>query len=79
MVSSRVEETTGLGAAKGYGTTLGYGTTTGYGTMGRKDTFGGIKEYRESGVNMAFLDSYFSEVNHYIVPSKIWRMVISHY
>ncbi|KAM3840425.1 desmoglein-4-like [Vipera latastei] len=61
MVSSGVEETTGLGAAKGYGTTLGYGTTTGYGTMGRKDTYGGIKEYRESGVNMAFLDSYFSE------------------
>ncbi|KAL7984342.1 hypothetical protein Chor_002912 [Crotalus horridus] len=54
-------DSSGLGAAKGYGTTLGYGTTTGYGTMGRKDTFGGIKEYRESGVNMAFLDSYFSE------------------
>ncbi|XP_013916493.1 PREDICTED: desmoglein-1-gamma-like [Thamnophis sirtalis] len=61
MVSSGIEETTGLGATKGYGTALGYGTTTGYGTMGRKDTFGGIKEYRESGVNMAFLDSYFSE------------------
>ncbi|KAG8133552.1 hypothetical protein E2320_011323, partial [Naja naja] len=61
MVSSGIEETTGLGATKGYGTTLGYGTTAGYGTMGRKDTYGGIKEYRESGVNMAFLDSYFSE------------------
>uniref|UniRef100_A0A8D2JI29 Desmoglein 1 n=1 Tax=Varanus komodoensis TaxID=61221 RepID=A0A8D2JI29_VARKO len=62
MVSTGVEETTGLGTAKGYGTTAGYGTTTGYGTTGRKETFGGtIKEYRESGVNMAFLDSYFSE------------------
>ncbi|XP_026526160.1 desmoglein-1-alpha-like [Notechis scutatus] len=67
MVSSGIEETTGLGVTKGYGTTLGYGTTggygttAGYGTMGRKDTYGGIKEYRESGVNMAFLDSYFSE------------------
>ncbi|KAJ7338773.1 hypothetical protein JRQ81_012675 [Phrynocephalus forsythii] len=59
------EETTGLGAVKGYGTTgiTGYDTTTGYGTTGRtKETYGGtIKEYRESGVNMAFLDSYFSE------------------
>ncbi|XP_058033483.1 desmoglein-1-like isoform X1 [Ahaetulla prasina] len=61
MVSSGIEETTGLGATKGYGTGLGYGTTTGYGLTGRKDTFGGIKEYRESSVNMAFLDSYFSE------------------
>lgn len=68
MGNTGVEEVTGLGAAKGYGTTaeygntVGYGTTTGYGT-GRKETFGGtIKEYRESGVNMAFLDSYFSEV-----------------
>ncbi|XP_063155291.1 desmoglein-1-like [Candoia aspera] len=61
IVSSGVEETTGLGAVKGYGTTFGYGTTTGYGTTGRRETFGGIKEYRESGVNMAFLDSYFSE------------------
>ncbi|KAH0617754.1 hypothetical protein JD844_016305 [Phrynosoma platyrhinos] len=57
------EETTGLGAVKGYVPTVGYETTTGYGTTGRtKETFGGtIKEYRESGVNMAFLDSYFSE------------------
>nr|XP_060631197.1 desmoglein-1-like [Anolis sagrei ordinatus] len=57
------EETTGLGAVKGYGQTVGYETTTGYGTTGRtKETYGGtIKEYRESGVNMAFLDSYFSE------------------
>ncbi|XP_072854986.2 desmoglein-4 [Pogona vitticeps] len=59
------EETTGLGAVKGYGTTgtIGYDTATGYGTTGRtKETYGGtIKEYRESGVNMAFLDSYFSE------------------
>ncbi|XP_077208636.1 desmoglein-4-like [Paroedura picta] len=55
------EETTALGAAKGYGTTLDYGTT-GYGTTGRKEIYGGtMKEYRESGVNMAFLDSYFSE------------------
>ncbi|XP_054840895.1 desmoglein-1-like [Eublepharis macularius] len=64
VVSS--EETTALGAAKGYGTTVDYGTTgygtTGYGTTGRKEIYGGtIKEYRESGVNMAFLDSYFSE------------------
>lgn len=62
------EETTGLGAVKGYGTTgiTGYDTATGYGTTGRtKETYGGtIKEYRESGVNMAFLDSYFSEVTH---------------
>ncbi|KAJ6662169.1 hypothetical protein lerEdw1_012635 [Lerista edwardsae] len=62
-----VEEVTGLGAAKGYGTTVEYGNTAGYGTMtgygtGRKEAFGGtMKEYRESGVNMAFLDSYFSE------------------
>lgn len=72
-MSSGVEETTGLGATKSYGTTLGYGNTgygttgygtTGYGTTGRKEAFGGtLKEYRESGVNMAFLDSYFSEVN----------------
>uniref|UniRef100_A0ACB8FD01 Uncharacterized protein n=2 Tax=Sphaerodactylus townsendi TaxID=933632 RepID=A0ACB8FD01_9SAUR len=55
------EETTALGAAKGYGTTVDYGTT-GYGTTGRKEMYGGtMKEYRESGVNMAFLDSYFSE------------------
>ncbi|XP_015270040.1 PREDICTED: desmoglein-1-like [Gekko japonicus] len=55
------EETTALGAAKGYGTTVDYGTT-GYGTTGRKEIYGGtMKEYRESGVNMAFLDSYFSE------------------
>ncbi|XP_070798431.1 desmoglein-4-like [Pituophis catenifer annectens] len=59
IMSSGMEETTGLGTTKDYG--LGYGTTTGYGTTGRKETYGGIKEYRESGVNMAFLDSYFSE------------------
>ncbi|XP_062986739.1 desmoglein-1-beta-like [Elgaria multicarinata webbii] len=61
MVGTGVEETTALGATKEYGTTLGYGQTSGYGTMGRKEAFGTIKEYRESGVNMAFLDSYFSE------------------
>lgn len=64
-MSSGMEETTGLGTTKDYG--LGYGTTTGYGTTGRKETYGGIKEYRESGVNMAFLDSYFSEVNYFIL------------
>ncbi|XP_060134199.1 desmoglein-1-alpha [Zootoca vivipara] len=61
-VSTGVEETIGLGAVKGYGTNVDYGATTGYGTTGRKEAYGGtLKEYRESGVNMAFLDSYFSE------------------
>uniref|UniRef100_A0A8D0L7P6 Desmoglein 1 n=1 Tax=Sphenodon punctatus TaxID=8508 RepID=A0A8D0L7P6_SPHPU len=62
VTSGGVEEITGLGTVKGYGTAGGYGTAAGYGTTGRKESIGGtIKEYREGGVNMAFLDSYFSE------------------
>ncbi|KFP99803.1 Desmoglein-1-alpha, partial [Leptosomus discolor] len=58
-VASGVEETTGVG----YGTGTGYGTAGGIsGTGEAKGSIGGtIKEYREGGVNMAFLDNYFSE------------------
>ncbi|KFQ90114.1 Desmoglein-1, partial [Phoenicopterus ruber ruber] len=58
-VVSGVEETTGVG----YGTGTGYGTAGGIcGTGEAKGSMGGtIKEYREGGVNMAFLDNYFSE------------------
>lgn len=63
MVTSGPEETTGLGTAVAYGTTNSYGAATAYGTMGKKESIGGtLREYREGGVNMAFLDSYFSEV-----------------
>lgn len=60
VVASGVEETTGVG----YGTGTGYGTAGGIsGTGEAKGSIGGtIKEYREGGVNMAFLDNYFSEV-----------------
>ena len=60
VVASGVEETTGVG----YGTGTGYGTAGGIsGTGEAKGSVGGtIKEYREGGVNMAFLDNYFSEV-----------------
>uniref|UniRef100_A0A8C3I7L3 Desmoglein 1 n=1 Tax=Chrysemys picta bellii TaxID=8478 RepID=A0A8C3I7L3_CHRPI len=62
VVTSGLEETTGLGTAVGYGTTNSYGAATAYGTMGKKESIGGtLREYREGGVNMAFLDSYFSE------------------
>uniref|UniRef100_A0A8C4U3T7 Desmoglein 1 n=1 Tax=Falco tinnunculus TaxID=100819 RepID=A0A8C4U3T7_FALTI len=59
VVASGVEETTGVG----YGTGTGYGTAGGIsGTGEAKGSAGGtIKEYREGGVNMAFLDNYFSE------------------
>ncbi|NWV89960.1 DSG1A protein, partial [Machaerirhynchus nigripectus] len=59
VVASGVEETTGVG----YGTGTGYGTAGGISGMGEaKGSIGGtIKEYREGGVNMAFLDNYFSE------------------
>ncbi|NXI72791.1 DSG1A protein, partial [Anseranas semipalmata] len=59
VVASGVEETTGVG----YGTGTGYGTAGGIsGTGEAKGSTGGtIKEYREGGVNMAFLDNYFSE------------------
>ncbi|GAB0182535.1 desmoglein-1-like [Grus japonensis] len=59
VVASGVEETTGVG----YGTGTGYGTAGGIsGTGEAKGSVGGtIKEYREGGVNMAFLDNYFSE------------------
>nr|XP_009687719.1 PREDICTED: desmoglein-1-like [Struthio camelus australis] len=58
-VPSGVEDTT----AVGYGTGTGYGTAGGIsGTGEAKGSCGGtIKEYREGGVNMAFLDNYFSE------------------
>ncbi|NWI92276.1 DSG1A protein, partial [Pitta sordida] len=58
-VASGVEETTGVG----YGVGTGYGTAGGIsGTGEAKGSIGGtIKEYREGGVNMAFLDNYFSE------------------
>ncbi|NXL90356.1 DSG1A protein, partial [Alectura lathami] len=53
VVASGVEETTGVG----------YGTAGGISGTGEvKGSIGGtIKEYREGGVNMAFLDNYFSE------------------
>ncbi|KAM6210784.1 desmoglein-4-like [Sarcoramphus papa] len=59
VVASGVEETTGVG----YGTGTGYGTAGGISATGEaKGSIGGtIKEYREGGVNMAFLDNYFSE------------------
>ncbi|KFP81782.1 Desmoglein-1-alpha, partial [Apaloderma vittatum] len=59
VVASGVEETTGVG----YGTGTGYGIAGGIsGTGEAKGSVGGtIKEYREGGVNMAFLDNYFSE------------------
>ncbi|KAK2511904.1 Dsg4 [Columba guinea] len=59
VVASGVEETTGVG----YGTGTGYGTAGGVSGTGEvKGSVGGtIKEYREGGVNMAFLDNYFSE------------------
>ncbi|NXH95483.1 DSG1A protein, partial [Pachycephala philippinensis] len=59
VVASGVEETTGVG----YGTGTGYGTAGGISGAGEaKGSIGGtIKEYREGGVNMAFLDNYFSE------------------
>ncbi|XP_010071913.1 PREDICTED: desmoglein-1-like [Pterocles gutturalis] len=58
VVASGVEETTGVG----YGTGTGYGTAGGIsGTGEAKGSIGGTKEYREGGVNMAFLDNYFSE------------------
>lgn len=55
-----VEETTGVG----YATGTGYGTAGGVSGTGevKGSTGGTIKEYREGGVNMAFLDNYFSEV-----------------
>uniref|UniRef100_A0A8C5T8P3 Cadherin Y-type LIR-motif domain-containing protein n=1 Tax=Malurus cyaneus samueli TaxID=2593467 RepID=A0A8C5T8P3_9PASS len=58
-VASGAEETTGVG----YGTGTGYGTAGGISGTGEvKGSIGGtIKEYREGGVNMAFLDNYFSE------------------
>ncbi|EOB08729.1 Desmoglein-4, partial [Anas platyrhynchos] len=54
-----VEETTGVG----YATGTGYGTAGGVSGTGevKGSTGGTIKEYREGGVNMAFLDNYFSE------------------
>uniref|UniRef100_A0A8C3JNI7 Cadherin Y-type LIR-motif domain-containing protein n=1 Tax=Calidris pygmaea TaxID=425635 RepID=A0A8C3JNI7_9CHAR len=57
--ASGVEETTGVG----YGTGTGYGTAGGISGTGEvKGSVGGtIKECREGGVNMAFLDNYFSE------------------
>ncbi|KAM7177038.1 desmoglein-1-like [Macrochelys suwanniensis] len=62
VVTSGLEETTGLGTAVGYGTANSYGAATAYGTMGKKESIGGtLRDYREGGVNMAFLDSYFSE------------------
>ncbi|KAM6088537.1 PREDICTED: desmoglein-1-like [Chlamydotis macqueenii] len=59
VVASGVEETTGVG----YGTGTGYGTAGGISGTGEvKGSVGGtIREYREGGVNMAFLDNYFSE------------------
>ncbi|XP_014792376.1 PREDICTED: desmoglein-1-gamma-like [Calidris pugnax] len=59
VVASGVEETTGVG----YGTGTGYGTAGGISGTGEvKGSVGGtIKECREGGVNMAFLDNYFSE------------------
>ncbi|NXC38090.1 DSG1A protein, partial [Penelope pileata] len=59
VVASGVEETTGVG----YGTGTGYGTAGGISGTGevKGSTGGTIKEYREGGVNMAFLDNYFSE------------------
>uniref|UniRef100_A0A8C3SIQ0 Desmoglein 1 n=1 Tax=Chelydra serpentina TaxID=8475 RepID=A0A8C3SIQ0_CHESE len=62
VVTSGLEETKGLGTAVGYGTANSYGAATAYGTMGKKESIGGtLRDYREGGVNMAFLDSYFSE------------------
>ncbi|XP_019402923.1 PREDICTED: desmoglein-1-like [Crocodylus porosus] len=63
---SGFEETTGLGTGH---LTTDYGTATGYatagaisGTMDKKGVFGGtVKEYREGGMNMTFLENYFSE------------------
>lgn len=74
VVASGVEETTGVG----YGTGTGYGTAGGISGTGEvKGSIGGtIKEYREGGVNMAFLDNYFSEVMtrsslHYICKPTV--------
>ncbi|XP_006899626.1 PREDICTED: desmoglein-4 [Elephantulus edwardii] len=53
---SGVELNTGVGTAAG----LVAGSATGA-TRRRSSTIGTLREYAESGVNMAFLDSYFSE------------------
>ncbi|NWI70858.1 DSG1 protein, partial [Todus mexicanus] len=58
-IASGVEETTGVG----YGAGTGYGTAGGISGTGEvKGSIGGaMKDYREGGVNMTFLDNYFSE------------------
>nr|XP_004484226.2 desmoglein-4 [Dasypus novemcinctus] len=56
--ASGVELNTGLGTAAGL---VAVGAA---GTMRRSSTMGTLREYSESGVNMAFLDSYFSEKAH---------------
>ncbi|XP_076992211.1 desmoglein-4 [Tamandua tetradactyla] len=53
--ASGVELNTGLGAAYGLVAIGGAGATR------RSSTIGTLREYAESGMNMAFLDSYFSE------------------
>ncbi|NWR04951.1 DSG1A protein, partial [Paradoxornis webbianus] len=67
-VASGVEETTGVG----YGTGTGYGTAGGISGTGEvKGSIGGtIKEYREGGVNMAFLDNYFSEKKAFVYADE---------
>ncbi|XP_006113663.2 desmoglein-1 [Pelodiscus sinensis] len=57
-INTGMKETSGLETAVDYGRFPIYGTTSGY----RKESVGGtLQEYREGGVNMAFLDSYFAE------------------
>lgn len=72
-----MEETTGVG----YGTGTGYGTAGGIsGTGEAKGSVGGtIKEYREGGVNMAFLDNYFSEVMTWSFFRAIYVRLLLHY
>lgn len=62
-----MELNTGLGTAAGLvaGGAVGAGLVAG-GTMGtmrkRSSTMGTLREYADTGMNMAFLDSYFTEV-----------------
>ncbi|XP_074841551.1 desmoglein-1-like [Carettochelys insculpta] len=61
-VTTGLEETTGVGTAVAYGPSNTFGAGSSYGKIGIKGSSGGtLKEHREGGVNMAFLDSYFSE------------------
>lgn len=55
---SGVELNTGIGTAAGLVAGAAAGTL-----RKRSSTIGTLREYQDTGMNMAFLDSYFSEVS----------------